>query len=93
MAIKAPPPTAAAPNRFSQRHFGSNHCVRSKQPPTPELSRAEGVGLNDLSGLSRHVLREQECRTKPEPEALSIRDGDLQRLRVSVPVVTNVFDR
>ena len=29
----------------------------------------------------------------PEPEALSIRDGDLQRLRVSVPVVTNVFDR
>ena len=49
--------------------------------------------MNDLSGLSRHVLREQECRTKPEPEALSIRDGDLQRLRVSVPMVTKVFDR
>ena len=49
--------------------------------------------MNDLSGLSRHVLREQECGTKPEPEALSIRDGDLQRLRVSVPMVTKVFDR
>ena len=49
--------------------------------------------MNDLSGLNRHVLREQKCGTKPEPEALAIRDGDLQRLRVSVPVVTNVFDR